>query len=403
VVWNGVCFWIASYIIWASVTLLWTSNIAEGRGKLIAYGIGLILIFLILNQVRSVDAIDEFMRLPRFFGWFMIGQGFLAMALTHFQFGDRLNVIGWNENEFGEALILMIPGVMWPVVRSSRLQRRFRFILSIAFIFCTLVLVLATGSRGSVLSMAVMLLAFLFWKPVRPWGFVGLVLVLGVIAAAPFLLASINNRFDEDWGNQLGDRDFLWQASLRLISDVPLTGVGEGNGPAALRPYVTSLTNDFELASDKPSHNPLLEVGVETGLIGLTIYTALCATALWQFFRQHPLREASNDPLAAYFPVVLCATVGYLFSWVKSGGMENHPTFFLLLALLTIPSQLPRNSGQASQETNRCAKQTHSEGVVAQGPARRVLSKARPRSANSRRADHHWYQNRGGDQSSRPA
>jgi hypothetical protein len=37
---------------------------------------------------------------------------------------------------------------------------------------------------------------------------------------------------------------------------------------------------------------------------------------------------------------MLGIAAGYLASWIKSGGIENHPTFFVLLALLLIPSQL---------------------------------------------------------------
>jgi hypothetical protein len=33
-------------------------------------------------------------------------------------------------------------------------------------------------------------------------------------------------------------------------------------------------------------------------------------------------------------------SVTFFTTWIKAGGLSNHPTFFVLLALLLIPSQL---------------------------------------------------------------
>jgi putative inorganic carbon (HCO3(-)) transporter len=342
--WNGVCLLIALYIVWGGVTLLWAPDIFAGVVKLRTYGVGLILLFLIVNQVRSLPAIDGVMRVLEIYGWTLITAGLLTLFFTDYQHGDRLKVLGINENQFGMFLIMTLPGVFWPVLRSPWPKRGLYLALCAVFLLCTPILVLLSGSRGSVLALAITLFAFSFWKPLRPWAIMGSVLVAGMLASSPFLLDTLANRFMEKGGETLGGRDLLWEASWQLIQDHPLTGMGVGNGRYELHHYFASLTNDYASRDDLPSHNPLLEVGVDTGLFGMFVYASICVAALGQFVRSRGRRFMREAPLAAYFPLVLATTVGYAVSWIKSGGMENHSTFFVLLALLIIPSQLSLGS-----------------------------------------------------------
>ena len=344
ILWNGVCFLIALYIVWASVSLLWAPDLIEGRRKLVGYGIGFILLFLVAQQVRTLTAVDGMMRILAIVGWVIGAAGLLTLLLTDYQFGHRLKIVDINENAVGYYMTLGLSGTIWPVLRSSGLRSRLYMAFSVFFILCALILVLASGSRGSALSMVIMLLAFWFWKPLRPWGIVGGTLVACMLISVPFLLDSLNNRSQENWGNEFGGRDILWEASLQLIADRPLTGVGVGNGRFELTHYIAPLTSDYDHRDGVPSHNPLLEVGVDTGLFGMFLYASIWASALWQFFRHRGSWYMREGALAAYFPLVLGVAAGYFWSYIKDGGMENHPTFFALLALLIIPSQLSHDS-----------------------------------------------------------
>lgn len=44
--------------------------------------------------------------------------------------------------------------------------------------------------------------------------------------------------------------------------------------------------------------------------------------------------------LTPYFALISCLFASYMPSWIKGGGMESDFTYFLILALLVIPSQL---------------------------------------------------------------
>ncbi|MDR6756398.1 O-antigen ligase [Mycoplana sp. BE70] len=345
--WNAVCIVLALYLVWAIVTLLWAPDLILARKELVTYVIGFILLLLISEQVRSIEALDELMRVLRLMGWILLLGGLYAVFLGDFQPGERLQVLGMNENLFGVELVLTLPGSIWPVLRSSGAKRTLHLGLSIFFILCTLGLVALSGSRGSSVSLVIVLLAFFFYKPMRPFGIVGIILVVVLLAAVPFATDVLMQRFQDHEGGDLGGRAVLWHASLLLIQDNLWTGVGVGNGPTELHRYVASLTSIYAHRPQLPSHSPLLEVAVETGVLGVFLYAGAVVLAVWQFFRQRHKLYAHDALVASYFPLMLGVSMGYFASWLKGGGVDAHPTFFVLLGLLVFPARLLR-PGQAA-------------------------------------------------------
>lgn len=338
--WNAACVLITLYLVWAVVTLLWAPDLILARKDLVAYVSGFILLLLISEQVRSIAAMDGLMRVLKAMGWILVLGGLYAVFTGDFQPGERLQVLGMNENLFGVALVLTLPGQIWPVLRASGPKRTFHLVLSVFFILCTLGLVALSGSRGSSISLLLVLLAFFFYKPMRPFGIVGIVLVAVIFAVAPATMDVLVQRFQDHEGGDLGGRVLLWHASLLLIRDNLWTGVGIGNGPSELYRYVASLTSTYAHRPDVPSHSPLLEVAVETGMLGIFLYASAVVFAVWQFFRYRHRLYAHDALVAGYFPLMLGVSVGYFASWSKGGGMDVHPTFFILLGLLAFPVRL---------------------------------------------------------------
>ncbi|MBL6459072.1 O-antigen ligase family protein [Belnapia sp. T6] len=337
VIWNPTCVLLGCHIAWCAVTVAWAADPVAARRSLVAYSAGWLLLFLLTNEVRTVRSLDSVMRALRLVGWIMIGGGLYAALFSTFEFGERLKVHNVNENQYGVILIAMLPGVIWPVLRRSGTGYTHYLGLSVIFIVSMLVLVALTGSRGSSLSLLLVLFLFWFWKPVRPWGIVGSVLLCGLAAVAPFVLDSVMTRFET---GDLGGRGAIWQASFRILQEVLWTGVGTGNGPARLNAYIAAVTSDFRYRVDLPSHNPFLEVGLDTGLLGILLYGATVVSAVLQFVAARGRLAAAGQGLAGYYPLVLVAAIGYFTVWIKGGGLQSDLTFFTILALLIMPSQL---------------------------------------------------------------
>ena len=166
-----------------------------------------------------------------------------------------------------------------------------------------------------------------------------------VVIAAPFLFESLTNCLDDE-GNEFGKRDILIAAAIGIIEDFPLTGVGVGHGPLELPHYVDWLISERD---NMPAHNPILAVGVDIGVPGILLYVTALLTAAWKFWSSR--RRWTNAPMNAYFPIVSSCLVGYFLAWIKGGGMESDPTFFLALSLLLIPTQLMPETVEESERS----------------------------------------------------
>lgn len=377
--WNGVYLFIMLYIAWSGITLLWTHDIVAGLEKLRRLSAGLIFVVLIGNLIISERAIDGLMRVLALIGWGIVISGLWAALFTSYHAGERLMIEGLNQNGVGQYLILMLPGAIWPVLRSSGLRRNVHLALSIVYVLFVVVNVLLSGSRGSALALAITFVALCSWKPFRPWAIAGGALVACLLAAAPFLLDTLITRIEEADGGKFGGRDILWKASLSFIEDHPLTGAGVGSGGYELIPYVAALTHIYDhrdALNPIPPHNPLLASGVDTGIFGMALYFGILLAALWQFFRSRKQLSMRGGALAAYFPILLAAAMGYLTAFFKDGS-DSEPPFYFLIGLFIIPSQLLRYSSLISMGPRRIVAPSPSrpsgEALGLQGPTNKII------------------------------
>jgi O-antigen ligase len=184
------------------------------------------------------------------------------------------------------------------------------------------------------------MLVLLFWRQTRLWGILGLVILVIAVISAPFILSTTIERFvDRSWDTPLGGRESLWSAAWLLIRDHPVAGVGIGNASYAMMSYIRLFRSalGFESAS---VHNPVLTIWVETGLPGLLLYLGVVASSVISFARQYlDCRKLGAQRPSPYFALTAAAFLGHSASWIKGGGMESSFSFFLMLALLLIPSQ----------------------------------------------------------------
>jgi O-antigen ligase len=355
--WNVTLLLVMLYIAWCIVTLLWAPDLIEGRRKLITWTFSFIILFLISNPLRTLRDVDGIMSVLRLMGWILVIASLYTVVFSGYAFGQRLRVFDINENTMGLMLLATLPGVMWPVLRATGARRTARMALSVVFILCALAIIALSGSRGGALSIVLLLVTFLFTKSARIWGLLGLLLILGMMVAAPFLLDLLMQRFQEGEGGEFGGRQKLWEASLLLIRDYAWTGVGIGNGPFQLSRYYASVTSG-STRLDLPSHQPFLEVTIETGLFGLLIYGGIMASAFWSFWRFRSAWQACEEAPSGYYAIVSGIWVAYIMAWIKSGGVENHPSFIALLSLLLVPSLLLRVPASDSLRQERSTRAT---------------------------------------------
>ncbi len=340
IVWTSTTLLMLGFLVWGMVTLLWIPNLDVGTETLTQYALRLILyLFLIVNEIQTEETLDGLMRTLAVNGWIVVLAGVGTVLLGGYQLGTRLTVLRMNDNGLGMSMLVTLPGVLWLVMRAPERQKTLRMLSSVVYILLAVFLVALSGSRGSAISWFVTLALFWFWKPMRPWGKLALLILVVMVISAPFVFSITLERFAAQEGGTLGGRDVIWEATWSLIRTHVWQGVGIGNAPYAVVPYLEKLTKLYGQNRDwRAIHNPVLTIWAETGIPGFLLFLSILGSAVWLFVRKCFTRsETGVRPLVPYGALISCVFVGYMLSWIKGGGMEQDPSYFLMLALLVVP------------------------------------------------------------------
>ena len=330
------------FVVWSACTLFWTTNLSMGTTILQTYVLRLIVyLILIANEITTAKRLEGLLTTMAISGWLLVSISAAIAMLNGYTPGTRFQVLDMNENGTGVLALMAMPGVLWQAMKGDGRQRAGRMLVSWVFVGMAVILAMMTGSRGSAISFAITLGAFWIWKPTCPWGKLGLAFLVVTVLVVPSIFTTIVQRFAIEHGDtMLGGREALWSAAWTLIGDHPWKGVGIGNGPYAMMPQVGAVIGIGQY-SFAAIHNPVLTIWAETGLPGLILYLGTLGSAIWLFLGQY-LQHSKADThwLMPYYALVAASFLGYMASWIKGGGMETDYSYFLMVALLVIPSCL---------------------------------------------------------------
>jgi O-antigen ligase len=343
------------FIVWAAISLLWAEYFSEGVSILQRYILRLVLfLLLIVNEVRTKKNFNGLMNTLAVSGGLLVIVSLFTILKQGYSIGDRLQVLDVNENELGISLILTLPAVFWWSLRpTTKSLQTIKKIIAISYLLASIGLIGLSGSRGSALSLGIMLFMFLLWKPTRFLGIFSLLIIGVSFIITPIIFSTTISRFLEAAGEaSLGGREYIWPVAWQLIKEHPILGIGIGNSPYQMIPflaYAGIIKLGFLSVNEISIHNPILVIWAETGLPGLLLYLGVLVSAIISFSRQFLFsRKIHEDYLMPYFAIVSSMFIGYMAHWIKGGGLESDYSYFLVLALLLIPSQVQIGNSQNS-------------------------------------------------------
>jgi len=204
--------------------------------------------------------------------------------------------------------------------------------------------ILLTGSRGGFLAFAVVAALLLLFKT-RTIGlslkaaFIALCLIIVTIAAVDTeryrTLLSLEDDYNVALADQGQGRMGIWDFGVRSMLDNPLTGVGVGGSPRA------RFLDQQELGRRdlryRPMHNSVLQVGVETGIIGLALFLALSFNVL-RIFNQ-ARKKASQAFLCKLGEMGILGFVGlFIAGFFLTHGYSLYFVFYFVVS--AVVSQL---------------------------------------------------------------
>jgi O-antigen ligase len=137
----------------------------------------------------------------------------------------------------------------------------------------------------------------------------------------------------------------MWQSTLDLVRDHPITGVGAGNWKIAIYPYYGKYQPSVYRHWRNP-HNDYLQVAAEKGLPGLVIYLILLISLIYtglRIIKRH--RKLETRLLSLMITAILS---GFLLISFFSFPFErtNHVLFLGLMAAILIAFQIETKAGE---------------------------------------------------------
>lgn len=236
----------------------------------------------------------------------------LLQALTGNSLGgpshaDRLSgIFGADNLKLGLVLATLSPFLLLPAARRGLLP----WLVAAAVLG---IVILLAGARASWITYGLVLLATGFgqwgWRRAAAGALAGgLATVLLAATFSDFLGPRVQRSLEAlemDAGGldfALSGRLVLWDTTLAIIVDHPLTGVGVDNFQRVYKAYAEA--DDQFVEWGRPgafhAHQIVLEVLAETGVVGLLLWLAAAALALrgWRYASPEARRRAAAPALA---------------------------------------------------------------------------------------------------------
>lgn len=329
---------LAMFFLWSLVTVFWAADLTAARRAMVQYAIFALVLVLVLSYVRSRAALDNVMDVFALAGWMFVLASLWSLLDHGYSAGSRLQVFQVNDNQLGNMIIVLTPGVLWRAMRLSA-RSTWHVLAAHLYVVSALAIIVLSGSRGSLLAFLLMTVAFGAARPTRRWAAIAVVGAAGLLVAAPFLYGTVADRFVGSSGE--ASRPLLWSAGLALIAEHPVGGVGVGNGDLVMPQFIDRRTDVDHFVDGRttyPAHDPLIEVGTDSGTIGITLYAGFISTAGCAFaLRLAQARRARDAPALGYCAAVVSASLAFLLVWAKSGGESSNVSTLVLVLLWLMP------------------------------------------------------------------
>jgi O-antigen ligase len=291
-----------------------------------------------------------------------------------------------NPNDLATNMVTFLPAAA--VIAISRQQPTFRRLMAAGIAALMLATIVFTKSRGGALGLGMMLLALIVLGGKVRRGF-GTIAVVSIVIATAFMPSSFWTRmesiFDEDADRQhfTGSREarrIVMQEGIDTFLEFPFTGVGAGQ------------FQNYNPADRKErwreTHNALIQVAAETGILGLLAFSFLIvragmAAAATRRMLVRARRRDEPDPLRLVMSdrdlstvynhtvAMTAALVGW-FTCSLFASVAYNWTFYYVLALIVAARELTRDRLLAANALRQTARKPIS--VPAGRFARRAAS-----------------------------
>lgn len=248
-----------------------------------------------------------------------------------------------NPNVLGEFLVIMIPTTTALIWANKNLGHK---LIDTFVILCMCACIVFTWSRGAWLGVMFAVALFLLIMDKR-WVLAGVVLLFAV----PFILGSDNAVSERilSIGNtedtSTAYRVSIWQASVKLIRDFWVSGIGLGSEAfSMIYPKYALAGANFALHS----HNLFLQICVEMGIIGIVTFFVLIIALIRQSFSVTIYRKRG-----AFSPTLVLAATAGILGYLLQGLTDNVWYNYKMLLIFWIVVGMVSAGANISKEADK--------------------------------------------------
>ncbi len=238
-----------------------------------------------------------------------------------------------NPNVLGEFLVLTIPVALALIWNKVKDMHRVLFSLILIFMLACMIF---TWSRGAWLGMLIAVALYLLMSDKR-WMFAGILLLflvpVGLYVTGNSAIIerfmSIGNTADTSTAYRVS----IWQASLGMIKDFWIGGIGIGSDS------YTTIYPSYALPGARfalHSHNLYLQFLVETGLFGIVSLFCVLFGFLKTVFATSVVRKIKESDIAKILIALGTGFVGFMFQGLTDYVWYNYKIlmiFWIVIAL----------------------------------------------------------------------
>ena len=272
------------------------------------YYLWVIIYILIINVVNTRKRFFIFISI------FLLASFKLSLPLSivwakrGFSFTDwgLMGPPGFFQNS-GELAIQML--VFWPIslafcyaVRPYIKERAF---LALTIMPITAIMViLGASSRGAQLALIVQIIILNYRRILNPKVLVAAIMALFIVWA--LIPEEQKQRFSSIGDDRTSQQRLLyWENGIEMISDNPVLGIGYFNFPRYFERYYPE-DKLFEYA--ELPHNIFIQVGTDTGLLGLSVFLIFIAF----LFKKAIVKDHSDDFIKIIMKYMNVSLIGYI-------------------------------------------------------------------------------------------
>lgn len=325
-----------AFVLWNAASAFWSVDIDATTRRIVTYTQLAVLVMIVWDVCNSERAVRALLQAYVLGAYVAVGGLFSNyIAAGGAAYDHRLSAEGFNANDLALILALAVPMAWYLAALVDAKTRYWLTLANYAYIPTALVSISLTASRGALLALvpaflfiAISLTRFKLYQRI-----VLFVVVVGsVLALQPLVPKSSLERFAttgaEVTEGNLNGRLPIWRESIALMSEHAIVGVGSGG----MRTAATQ--------TGKVTHNVVLSMLVEVGLVGFALFMAVLGIATYHATR--PPKWASRFWLTM------------LLVWALGGlthNVEEKKTTWLLLSLILVSSSLSTRREQAGSLT----------------------------------------------------